>query len=45
MANKDEIHDHIKWEVNVIASNEMNAFVLPVSLHGGGGWRETDVLL
>jgi hypothetical protein len=31
MANMDEMTDHMNWEVNVISSDEINAFVLPVS--------------
>jgi hypothetical protein len=31
MANTDEMIDHLDWEVNVVLSNEINAFVLPVS--------------
>ena len=31
MANTDEMTDHMNWEVNVISSDEINAFVLPVS--------------
>ncbi|CAB4032305.1 metalloendopeptidase OMA1, mitochondrial-like, partial [Paramuricea clavata] len=29
MANTDEMIDHMNWEVNVISSDEINAFVLP----------------
>ena len=32
MANRDETLHHMNWEVNVISSDEANAFVLPVSL-------------
>ncbi len=31
MANTDEMIHHMNWEVNVVASDEINAFVLPVS--------------
>ena len=30
-ANADEMIDHMNWEVNVVFSDEINAFVLPVS--------------
>lgn len=31
MANTDEMTSQMNWEVNVISSDEVNAFVLPVS--------------
>ena len=30
-ANKCKEMDHLKWQVNVVFSDEVNAFVLPVS--------------